>query len=444
MDKFRASVSHRSAHEHLFDQMKSVFDWATGPTTRAQSRRLFVQAEEPADPQPQELQPVETHTEEAVEEIQTPSTEPTAHEEVASTEPTMDVGSIPAEVASAAEESTESQPQEPAPVQLLVEEAVEDNLTPSTEPAPIQLLVEEAVEDNQTPSTEPAPVQLLVEEAVEDIQSPSTEPTGQDILPIYTPSEVVEIGDSPASGRGTRDPLDDWKSYEQLTKKELESTNPKRFIRGDVINMYIKEKFLVQPRSELEGKFFVNTFWFAKLNALNQQVLSGNLAGSVEKIHRLRKGITPKVDDIQDIRTLFVPIHFGKGDFHWSLAVVHFGTSRCTIYHLDSALGTHNTTDVCAVLSLFVTIALKIPLEKISVGSYFTPQQRGNHECGYHVMQFLSEVAKVKGDLGPYFDDESACRFAHVGDVDSFQLIFGMYMVPKGWTAKNLKRRVLP
>ncbi|KAL3697141.1 hypothetical protein R1sor_011217 [Riccia sorocarpa] len=481
MDEFRASVSHRSAHEHLFDQMKSVFDSyvnpsdksdvqpliagldrpeldaneflqqvqhansdyevtpsrqthtdyleeiddhtqarlrretsirGNGPTTSAQSRRLFVQAEEPADPQPQEPKPVETHTEEAVEEIQTPSTEPTAHEEVASTEPTMDVGSIPAEVASAAEESTESQPQEPAPVQLLVEEAVEDNQTPSTEPVPVQLLVEEAVEDNQTPSTEPAPVQLLVEEAVEDIQSPSTEPTGQDIPPIYTvedpdvkdiggpsspglhmqvyapkvlqqPSEVVKIGDSPMSGRGTRDPLDDWKSYEQLTKKDLESPNPKRFIRGDVINMYIKEKFLVQPRSELKGKFFVNIFWFTKLNALNKQVMSGNLAG-------------------------------------------------CTIYHLDSALGTHNTTDICAVLSLFVTIALKIPLEKISVGSYFTPQQRGNHECGYHVIQFLSEVAKVKGDLGPYFDDESACRFANVGDVDSFQLIFGMYMDPKG------------
>ncbi|KAL3698307.1 hypothetical protein R1sor_012383 [Riccia sorocarpa] len=356
-----------------------------GPTTRAQSRRLFVQAEEPADPQPQELQPVETHTEEAVEEILTPSTEPTAHEEVASTEPTMDVGSIPAEVAK-----------------------------------------DPDVKDIGGPSSPGLHMQVYAPKV------------------LHQPSEVVEIGNSPASGRDTRDPLDDWKSYEQLMKKDLEYTNPKRFIRGDVINMYIKEKFLVQPRSELEGKFFVNTFWFAQLNALNKQVLSGNLARSVEKIHRLRKGITPRVDDVQDIRTLFVPIHFGKGDFHWSLVVIHFGTSRCTIYHLDNALGTHNTTDVCAVLSLFVTIALKIPLEKISVGSYFTPQQRGNHECGYHVMQFLSKVAKVKGDLRPYFDDESACRFANVGDVDSFQLIFGMYMDPKGWTAKNLKRRVLP
>ncbi|KAL3677907.1 hypothetical protein R1sor_020863 [Riccia sorocarpa] len=95
-------------------------------------------------------------------------------------------------------------------------------------------------------------------------------------------------------------------------------------------------------------------------------------------------------------------------------------------------------------LAIASTTCTSPPLEKISVGSYFTPQQRGNHECGYHVMQFLSEVAKVKGDLGPYFDDESACRFANVGDVDSFMLIFGMYMDPKGWTAKNLKKRVLP
>ncbi|KAL3694414.1 hypothetical protein R1sor_008065 [Riccia sorocarpa] len=80
---------------------------------------------------------------------------------------------------------------------------------------------------------------------------------------------------------------------------------PKRFIRGDVINMYIKEKFLVQPRSELEGKFFG----------------------------------------------------------------IHFGLQ--SLMHLTS-------------------------------------------------------------------------RFANVGNVDSFMLIFGMYMDPKGWTAKNLKRRVLP
>ncbi|KAL3692971.1 hypothetical protein R1sor_006622 [Riccia sorocarpa] len=146
--------------------------------------------------------------------------------------------------------------------------------------------------------------------------------------------------------------------------------------------MYIKKKFLVQPRSELDGKFFVNTFWFAQLNALNEQVLSGKPAGSVEKIHRLRKGITPRVDNIQDIRSLIVPIHFGKEDFHWSLPLF--------------------TSALVDASSITWTV---------------------------HV--FLSEVAKVKGDLGPYFDDESACRFANVGDVDSFRLIFGIYMDPK-------------
>ncbi|KAL3676550.1 hypothetical protein R1sor_026498 [Riccia sorocarpa] len=396
-----------------------------GPTTRAQSRRLFAHAEEPADPQPEEPQPVETPTEEAVEEIQSPSTEPTVHEEVASTEPTMDVGSIPAgSTDHATEESTKSQPQEPAPVQILVEEAVEDIQTPSTEPTGHEI----------------PPIYTVEDPNVKDIAGLSSHGLHMQVYApnvLQQPSEVVEIEDSLESPRGTKDPLDEWKSYEQLTKKDLESTNPKRFIRGDVINMYIKEKFLVQPQSELDGKFFVNTFWFTQLNALND-VLSGKPAESVEKIHRLRKGITPKVDDVQDIRSLIVPIHFGKGDFHWSLAVVHFGTSRCTIYHLDSARGTHNTDDVCATLSLFVTVALKFPLEKIVVGSYFTPQQRGNHECGYHVMQFLSEVAKVKGDLGPYFDDESARRFANVGDVDSFRLIFGIYMDPKE------KRRYLP
>ncbi|KAL3686339.1 hypothetical protein R1sor_008913 [Riccia sorocarpa] len=273
MDEFRASVSHHSAHEHFFDQMKSVFDSyvnpsdksdvqpliagldrpkldaneflqqvqhansnyevtpsrqthtdyleeigdrtqarlrretsirGNGPTTHAQSRRLFVQAEEPTNPQPQEPQPVETHTEEAIEEIQTPSTEPTAHEEVASTERTMDVGSIPA-----AEESTESQPQEPAPVQLLVEEAVENIQTPSTEPAPVQLLVEEAVEDIQTPSTEPTghdipPIYTVEDPHVKDIRGPSSPGLHMQVYApnvLQQPSEVVEIGDRPESGR---------------------------------------------------------------------------------------------------------------------------------------------------------------------------------------------------------------------------------------------------
>ncbi|KAL3694693.1 hypothetical protein R1sor_008344 [Riccia sorocarpa] len=169
--------------------------------------------------------------------------QPTAHEEVASTEPTMDVGSIPAEVAS----------QDIPPIYTVEDPDVKDIGGPSSPGLHMQ------------------------------VNAPKV---------LQQPSEVVEIGDSPASGRGCRDPLDDWKSYDQLTKKDLESTMPKRFIRGDVINMYIKEK-LFNPGASWRASSF-------------------------------------------------------------------------------------------------------------------------------------------------------AGRFANVGDVDSFMLIFGMYMDPKGWTAKNLKRRVLP
>ncbi|KAL3692263.1 hypothetical protein R1sor_005914 [Riccia sorocarpa] len=271
-----------------------------GPTTHAQSRPLFAHAEEPAEPQPQEPAPVEIPMEEAVEEIQTPSTEPTVHE---------DVGSIQAEVAGedvqsspmqsndhAAEEPAEPQPQEPAPVEIPMEEAGEDIQTLSIEP----MVHEEVASIEPTmdvasiePTMDVGSIQAEVAgEDVEDIHIPSTEPTGHEDPSIYTVEDpdVQDIAGPSSLGL-----------HMQLTKEDLESTNPRRFMRGDVINMYIKEKFLVEPRSELYGKFFVNTFWFARLNALQEKIQSGKPEGVVNKIHRLRKGISPIVDDVQVI-----------------------------------------------------------------------------------------------------------------------------------------------
>ncbi|KAL3692972.1 hypothetical protein R1sor_006623 [Riccia sorocarpa] len=218
MDEFR------STHEHLFDQMKSVFDSYVNPSDKSDVQPLiagldrpeldadeFLQQVEhansdyevtpsrqthtdyleeigdrthtrlrqPADPQPQEPHPIETSTEEAVEEIQSPSTEPTVHEEVASTEPTMDVGSIPAgSTDHAAEESTESQPQEPAPVQTLVEEAVEDIQTPSTEPTGYEI----------------PPIYTVKDPDVKDIAGPSSPGLHMQVYApnvLQQPSEVV-------------------------------------------------------------------------------------------------------------------------------------------------------------------------------------------------------------------------------------------------------------
>ncbi|KAL2632854.1 hypothetical protein R1flu_004333 [Riccia fluitans] len=94
---------------------------------------------------------------------------------------------------------------------------------------------------------------------------------GRELI-LYTPRDLmtaVELPYSLESRRDNRQEYDDWKSYEDLMKEDVKSiTKPRQYIRGDVINMYIKEKFLVQPRGALYGKFFVNTFWFAWVKTL--------------------------------------------------------------------------------------------------------------------------------------------------------------------------------
>ncbi|KAL3687483.1 hypothetical protein R1sor_013792 [Riccia sorocarpa] len=47
MDEFRASVSHRSAHEHLFDQMKSVFDSYVNPSEKSDVQPLIAGLDRP-------------------------------------------------------------------------------------------------------------------------------------------------------------------------------------------------------------------------------------------------------------------------------------------------------------------------------------------------------------------------------------------------------------
>ncbi|KAL2624048.1 hypothetical protein R1flu_008293 [Riccia fluitans] len=123
---------------------------------------------------------------------------------------------------------------------------------------------------------------------VEDIQSPppdvASEPTeatqessthnseGLEIGPytpckIWTTMMVVEVPsslESPRDGTHTRQEFDDWKSYDDLTKEDIDFVlKPRGYVRGDVINMYIKAKFLDLPCGALYGKFFVNTFWFS-------------------------------------------------------------------------------------------------------------------------------------------------------------------------------------
>ncbi|KAL2630957.1 hypothetical protein R1flu_015643 [Riccia fluitans] len=128
----------------------------------------------------------------------------------------------------------------------------------------------------------------------------------------------MEVPCSLKSPRDDRQEYDDWKSYDDLTKEDIDSALKSRaYVRGDVINFYIKEKFLVLPRGALYGKFFVNTFWFSRVKALIDKWQNDPNNERVNRsIHRMRSSISPRVDDVQHICSLIVPIHFGDNDYH--------------------------------------------------------------------------------------------------------------------------------
>ncbi|KAL2633062.1 hypothetical protein R1flu_004541 [Riccia fluitans] len=163
--------------------------------------------------------------------------------------------------------------QSPPPVGA--SEPIEPTLddVPTGEPSESPPMEPTVHEDHQSPidvqDGSLVPNDVLEDPHVEESFAQNTE--GRELV-LYTPQDLVtavELPYSPESRRDNKQEYDDWKSYENLTKEDVESiTKPRQYVRGDVINMYIKEKFLVQPRGALNGKFFVNTFWFARVKTL--------------------------------------------------------------------------------------------------------------------------------------------------------------------------------
>ncbi|KAL2610685.1 hypothetical protein R1flu_029258 [Riccia fluitans] len=105
--------------------------------------------------------------------------------------------------------------------------------------------------------TRPVTLDLSVD-AREDSSSP---PLFQ-IVPVPALVDLTQYTSSPEN-KGSED--QGWPCKKDLTKADLESTMYKaRYLRGDVINMYINEAFLKKPRKQLHNMFYVNTFWFTK------------------------------------------------------------------------------------------------------------------------------------------------------------------------------------
>ncbi|KAL2612548.1 hypothetical protein R1flu_024240 [Riccia fluitans] len=137
-----------------------------------------------------------------------------------------------------------------------------------------------------------------------------------------------------------------WPHKEDLTKAVLESAIYKgRYLRGDVINMYINEAFLKKPREQLHNMFYMNTFWFTKASELVARYDKTNHAEeAMIKLMRLRKSIYPEFHD-EDMQGnlpawIFVPIH---GKNHWSLAIIRIHNDECMLGHLDSFRGIHDS-----------------------------------------------------------------------------------------------------
>ncbi|KAL3675893.1 hypothetical protein R1sor_025841 [Riccia sorocarpa] len=160
-----------------------------------------------------------------------------------------------------------------------------------------------------------------------------------------------------------------WPSKDELTKEDLESgILPGKHLRGDVINAYIKERFIDRGREKLFNMFFMNTFWFPKASELVARYdRTSHNEEAMISIARLRRSISPKLHDRDSQGQLpawiFIPIH---GSNHWLSSDCDIPCPE-DIRLLDHEEGLSNiaTTDQVnsfwIMLGLYLQWKLKVP-----------------------------------------------------------------------------------
>ncbi|KAL3689309.1 hypothetical protein R1sor_015618 [Riccia sorocarpa] len=180
------------------------------------------------------------------------------------------------------------------------------------------------------------------------------------IVPTNAFVDLAQYISSPENN-GSKD--QGWPSKDDLTKEDLQSGMLLgKHLRGDVINVYIKERFLDRGRDKLFNMFFVNTFWFPKANELVARYdRTSHSEEAMISIARLRRSISPKLRDGDSHGQLpawiFIPIH---GSNHWSLAIIRLHLQYCHIVHLDSCVEIHDPTAIFHVLKTFVSLTMKM------------------------------------------------------------------------------------
>ncbi|KAL2614171.1 hypothetical protein R1flu_025863 [Riccia fluitans] len=225
---------------------------------------------------------------------------------------------------------------------------------------------EENVTDSTVVPTVGCSIDLTADEAVDEPCSP---PDRQIIFVV--PSQRVDLR-AIVSPKANRCITTEWPPLSDLTKEDRESTYARKYLRGDIINAYIFEKFLQRSREELFNMFYCSTFWFAKAN---QQVDAYDMTSHSKSvsigIKRLRNAIYPQLRD-GDFKVhpkvpawIFVPIH---GRCHWSLALIRLLGITCTVTHLDSFPSIHKEY-IFHVLCTFFRLTMSICPKTIVYGT---------------------------------------------------------------------------
>ncbi|KAL2630223.1 hypothetical protein R1flu_014909 [Riccia fluitans] len=209
------------------------------------------------------------------------------------------------------------------------------------------------------PPTDNPACPVTLDLTVDAREHPSSSPQVQ-IVPVPTFVDLTQYMLSPEN-EGSED--QGWPCKEDLTKVDLESMMYKGcYLRGDVINMYINERFLKKPHEQLHNMFYVNNSSFTKASELVARYDKTNHAEeAMIKITRLRRSICPEIRDEYMQKSLpawiFVPIH---GNNHWSLAIIRIHNDIAMLAHLDSFRGTHDLEAISHVLRTVLCLTLPI------------------------------------------------------------------------------------
>ncbi|KAL2643675.1 hypothetical protein R1flu_011262 [Riccia fluitans] len=281
------------------------------------------------------------------------------------------------------------------------------------------------------PPTDNSACPVTLDLSVDACEDPSSPPSSQ-IVPVPALVDLTQYASSPEN-EGSED--QGWPCKNDLTKTDLESTMYKgRYLRGDVINMYINEAFLKKSREQLHNMFYVNTFWFTKASELVARYDKTNHGEeAMIKITRLRKSICPELHD-KDMQGnlpawIFVPI-YGKN--HWSFAIIRLHNDDAWLAHLDSSQGIHDPKAIFHVLKQVLYLIVPIDPALVMTGIMNIEQQQDGHSCGKHVLQMLASVARKESDgLDRCFREEGLRYIATLDQVRSFDVVFGMYLSGK-------------